>query len=107
MFSLHNFVVYKCNIGAIDKITLFRGAKGEDFANQFQTLLDTLSKLGIEKAAANIDSKMQSKVRLGMMEKLGSMLPQKMSEKGMEVACVVNGPEDQADFFFSHLRTLS
>lgn len=62
---------------------------------------------GIESAASNIEANVQSKVRLGMMEKLGDILPAKMLEKGMRVVCSVQGPESQADFFYAHLKTLA
>jgi hypothetical protein len=41
------------------------------------------------------------------MEKLGDILPTKMAEKGMRVSCSVQGPELQADFFYSHLKSLA
>ena len=42
-----------------------------------------------------------------MMDKLGSMIPTKMEEKGMRVSCEVHGPDKQADFFFQHLAALA
>jgi len=107
MFHHESLVVFKCSIGEIDQMTLLRGAKGEDYATHFQTMLDSFAALGIESAASNIEASVQSKVRHGMMEKLGDILPEKMLEKGMKVDCSVQGPENQADFFYAHLKTLA
>ena len=45
VFQFENFVVFKCSIGEIDQMTLLRGAKGEDFANHFQSMLDAFTAL--------------------------------------------------------------
>ena len=62
VFQHANFVVFKCQLGAIDKITLLRGAKGEEFAGHFQAMLDAFAALGVESAAANVDASVQTKV---------------------------------------------
>ena len=35
-------VVFKCDVGEIDQMTLLRGAKGEEYAGHFQSMLDAL-----------------------------------------------------------------
>jgi hypothetical protein len=81
-------------------------AKGEEFAEKFTTLLECLHFLGVEAALHTIDTKILGKVSEGMQAKLGDMLPRKMAEQGVAVACDVRTPEAQADYFFARLASL-
>lgn len=45
MFQHESLVVFKCSIGEIDQMTLLRGAKGEEYADNFKTMLDSFAAL--------------------------------------------------------------
>lgn len=105
-FQKKLYVVLKLELGEIDKLTLLRSGKGSEFAQTFETLLHCLNSLGIESALTSIDANIHQKVRLGMMEKFGEMIPRKMAENGMIVSCDVLPPEEQADFFYAKLATI-
>mmetsp|Transcript_5591 Transcript_5591/g.8518 ORF Transcript_5591/g.8518 Transcript_5591/m.8518 type:complete len:203 (-) Transcript_5591:206-814(-) len=106
-FQKRLYVVLRMEILEIDKLTLIRHGKGPEFAEKFETLLECLNSMGIEGALTTIDSNISHKVREGMMEKFGSIIPLKMAEAGMIVCCDVLGPERQADYFFEKLRRTS
>jgi hypothetical protein len=102
-FQRGAFMVFHFTIGAVDKATLLRMAKGDEFAEKFSTLLDCLHFLGVEAALHTIDAKILVKVSEGMQAKLADALPKKMAEQGVAVHCDVRTPEAQADYFFARL----
>lgn len=108
VFQHETFVVISVQIGDVDKLRLIRASKGPEFADSFSSLITSLQSLGLENTAIPmIDQKVLNLVHEGMMKKFGDMIPQKMSEAGLEVECNVCASEDQADFFFPALQKLN
>ena len=70
----------------------------------FEILLSTLEKLGLNKTA-EIDNKIKDSVCEGMIHKFGEIIPQKMLEAGVDVDCHVIPSEKQAEYFFEALSS--
>lgn len=104
-FQQGSFVVLRVTVEEIDKLRLIVGAKGPEFATNFQMLLDCLDDLGIDKGV-NIDEKISKQVLEGMMRKFEEMIPKKMEESGLVVECSVVSIADQADHFYSLLERI-
>lgn len=102
-FQRGAYMVFHFTINAVDKATLLRMSKGDEFAERFNTLLECLHFLGVEAALHSIDAKILGKVSEGMQSKLADLLPRKMAEQGVAMDCVVKTPETQADYFFARL----
>jgi hypothetical protein len=99
------FVVIKLQIVEVDKLSLFRTAKGNDFAATFEVLVDSITKLGLaDTVLSKIDEKVLFKVNEALKEKISVMIPAKLKENGVQVDCVVCSSEDQADFFFDEIQ---
>jgi hypothetical protein len=102
-FQKGAYIVLEMTVQSADKIQLLTSAKGVEFAQKFQTLLQCLSDLGIEKALDTIDHTVMDKLNEGLKGKLATILPQKMAEQGIVIDCNVCSREEQADFFFSQM----
>ena len=86
---------------------LMLAAKGKAFADTFSSLISNLESLGLQETAIpTIDEKILKSVHDGMMSKFSEVIPQKLTEAGLEVECSVCSCEDQAEVFFTILERL-
>lgn len=123
VFQRGPFVVIKVQLTEIDKMILgmilfymiaqsidlskyiVLAAKGPEFASAFSSLLASLNVLGLADSVS-IDDKILNQVRTGMITKFSQMIPEKMQESGLQVACTVASTEDQAEYFFETIQEL-
>jgi hypothetical protein len=101
------FIAIRVEIVSIDRMQLIRVAKGDEFANKFQNLLDALSDLGMaEQTLPKVDDNIAKKIHSGMMSKFQEVIPTKMAENNVQVECQVVTREEQADTFFTIIENL-
>ncbi len=106
-FQKGPFVTLKCQVCQIEKLQLILAAKGEEFASDFSTLLETLAALGLaDTALPKIDEKIEKLVYLNIMQKFAEKIPVALEEQGIECQVDVVPEEEQAEFFFDAIETL-
>ena len=102
------FVTLKVQVTEIEKSRLILAAKGEEYANNFDSLIESLTALGLaETALPKIDEKIENLVYINIMAKFAEKIPIALSEKGVECCVDVVSAEDQAEFFFDVVEGLS
>ena len=77
--------------------------KGEEHANTFKTMLQCFVDLGIEKGLATVQAEVNSKVTEALMDKLATVLPEKLADQNISATCVIKSSEEQAEFFYAML----
>ena len=100
------YAVVRIQINEVDKHTLLKAAKGDEFIDKFETMLHCFQDLGITQALDTVNSTILTKVREGIMQKLGEIIPSKMAEAGLQVSCCVKSREEQADFFYETISSM-
>lgn len=107
-FQQGSYVVIRVQVADFDTMSLILTAKGTEFASDFATLLVAVNHLGMADVVSNkVEAKITSMINEGMMKKFGDIIPAKLAEKGLNVACTTCTLEQQADFFYDTLMRLN
>lgn len=107
VFQRQYYVVIRVELVETDKMKLVETGKGPEFAKHFGDLLSAIEALGLgDTAGATIDMKIKDKVREGIITSLGTIVPSKLSEAGLNTDFTVVSSEDQAEFLFETLRAM-
>ena len=106
-FRKGSYIVLEMSVLAAEKMQLLTAAKGKEFADKFNTLLECLSYIGVESALKTIDQKVMDKLNDGLKEKLATILPTKMAEQGIDIGCNICSKEEQCDFFYNQMSSLA
>jgi hypothetical protein len=100
-FQQGALVVMQFQVLDVDAIKVIRAGKGDDFANNFQTLVDAAKNLGLgDTIMEKIMEKIYGSMNESMIKKFSEMLPNKMKEKGVLVDCHACTMEEEALVFF-------
>jgi len=102
-FRLGALVVLQVTITDIRPLELVAFAKGEVFAEHFQSMLEAFRGLGLHDKTDQVKSIVQRKVHDALVEKLAERLPPKLAEQGVVVSVVAKASRDQAAFFFDFI----
>lgn len=107
-FQQGPLVVIQFQVLDIQLMKVIRSAKGGDFADHFQALLDASQHLGLgETIMSKIYEKVYDSLNDGMISKFAQMLPDKMKEKGVLVEVHACTAADQGAIFFDLVGRLS
>lgn len=98
-------IVLLVELRDVDAATLIAKAKGPDFGASFVKLTDALTELGIEPALQTIRTKVFAKAKSALMDKLETVLPEKLGESGIDVSVEAVDTADEAEWFFSFVET--
>mmetsp|Transcript_9679 Transcript_9679/g.10401 ORF Transcript_9679/g.10401 Transcript_9679/m.10401 type:complete len:215 (-) Transcript_9679:165-809(-) len=107
-FKQGSLVVIRIQIAEIDTMQLILTAKGPEFASHFNTLLSSTTALGMgDMVNERVHENIYGSIGEGMIQKFNELIPQKMSEKGVNVDCQACSANDQAEVFFDLFEKLS
>merc|ERR1712217_57348 len=87
VFTKGSFAVIKITVSHVELEKLLANKMGDSKASKISGALHLLEKVGVD-VDGKIDAKMGPKIIAGLSEKLPSVLPEKMSEKGLIVDVV-------------------
>lgn len=105
-FQFKSFVVLQVVVNDVNKSTLLKATKGDEYARNFDTLLTSLKSLELEDALHTIDEKISEKIHESMMSKFAEIIPNKVKSSGLEVACEVCDGQRQTEYFFNTVSQL-
>mmetsp|Transcript_6669 Transcript_6669/g.14604 ORF Transcript_6669/g.14604 Transcript_6669/m.14604 type:complete len:209 (+) Transcript_6669:105-731(+) len=106
VFQQDAFVVVRVQVVEVDKLMLLRGAKGEEFAANFESLLTSLHHLGLD-GDTIVDKKIKDHIQDALMCKFAMLIPLKLQEQGVAVSLQVVTSEQQAESFFRTLKNMA
>eukprot|EP00622_Pseudochattonella_farcimen_P001430 FR736120.1.p1 GENE.FR736120.1~~FR736120.1.p1 ORF type:complete len:164 (+),score=24.15 FR736120.1:161-652(+) len=106
-FQKGAFVVLRAQVTNIDTFGLLTSVKGEEYANTFKTMLQCFVDLEIGKGLATVQAEVNSKVTEALMDKLATVLPEKLADQNITATCVIKSSEEQAEFFYAMLDGIS
>jgi hypothetical protein len=103
-FKQGAYVVLRIQIDEMDIMKLVVTAKGPQFANSFQDLLNAANNLGMgESVGLKVKEKIYGSIGEGMVKKFNELIPKKMEEKGVIEDCQACLSSEQAEIFFAIL----
>ena len=106
-FQQHAFLCFKVDLVDIDKLTLLKAGKGDEYARNFSLLLDVLEKLEmVDTALPKIDEKISIQVQSKLIEKFSEKIPIALAEHGIQADLSVERSSNQANVFFDLLDEL-
>eukprot|EP00457_Paulinella_chromatophora_P010263 gb/GEZN01010358.1/.p1 GENE.gb/GEZN01010358.1/~~gb/GEZN01010358.1/.p1 ORF type:complete len:215 (+),score=52.07 gb/GEZN01010358.1/:31-645(+) len=106
-FQKGSYLVLRARVLHVDQQKLILSAKGQEFADKFTVLLETLEFLGVAQAKDKIEEKVYQKVHDALFVKLGEILPVKLAEEGnVKVVITIKSDQEQAEFFYDFLESL-
>ena len=103
VFRKGAYMVFRLVMEEIDTKQLLPQVKGAEFAHDFATMRECITRMRIPGADAFIDGKVREVVRSKLIEEMQRLLPQKLLEKGIQVDCRVLPSSHQAGYFFGAL----
>ena len=105
--NVNDFFFYVKQLSKGDLPALIRKAKGDDFADNFEKMLECMKAMQIEDALVKINDKIMEKTHAALIEKLATIIPEKLKEKaGINVDCEVCSAASQTPFFFDTMETI-
>mmetsp|Transcript_77869 Transcript_77869/g.152388 ORF Transcript_77869/g.152388 Transcript_77869/m.152388 type:complete len:151 (+) Transcript_77869:86-538(+) len=105
-FQHGSYVVLRAEVRDVAPLTLVRFAKGDEFADSFKSLMDSLTHLELTDALEQVGVKVHDKVFAALVVKLAEVLPAKLQEQGITTTVVAKAAKDQAEFFFDFISRL-
>ena len=104
-FIHKNYMVMKMKIVAIDKDLLILKTKGEEFYATFTTLVKCLERMEVENALVTVNERVETKVFEGLKSRLAEIIPEKLSDQGVQVKMIICEAKEQADFFHDFMES--
>lgn len=107
-FQQGSFVVIQFQVLDIELLKVLKVAKGEDFAQHFEAFLEAAKGLGLgDTIVGKVYEKIYGSLNEGMLNKLSTLVPTKMKEKGVEVEIEACTADREGLVFFDILHGIA